>query len=164
LETAGVDLAINWRTGPFYVNSLVTYLDKYDTQDVAGGAINHVAGTFDRGGQFDYKLNTTLGYDFKGGKANVGLTWRYLPSIKDESASRNPATTVFGVGSYEAFGLFAGYSINEKMQLRMGVDNLTDEQPPAYGATAADHNAEMTRADYYDVLGRRFYAGIKVSF
>jgi outer membrane receptor protein involved in Fe transport len=164
LETAGVDLAINWRTGPFYVNSLLTYLDKYDVQDVKNGAVVHVAGTFDRGGQFDYKMNTTFGYNFTGGKANVGLTWRYLPSIKDESASRNPATTVYGVGSYQEFGLFAGYTLNEKMQMRMGIDNLADKAPPIYGYTVADHNAEITRADYYDVLGRRFYAGIKISF
>jgi len=164
LETQGVDLAVNWRAKQFYINSLLTYLDKYDVQDVKNGAVVHVAGTFDRGGQFDYKLNTTLGYNFSGGKTNVGLTWRYLPSIKDESASRNPASTVFGVGSYQEFGLFAGISLNEKMSLRMGIDNLADKQPPIYGYTVSDHNAEVTRPDYYDILGRRFYAGIKISF
>jgi len=50
------------------------------------------------------------------------------------------------------------------MSLRMGIDNLTDEQPPIYGYTVSDHNAEVTRPDYYDVLGRRYYAGIKISF
>jgi outer membrane receptor protein involved in Fe transport len=164
LETQGVDIAVNWRKGPFYINSLITYLDKYDVQDVKNGAVVHVAGTFDRDGQFDYKLNTTLGYNFTGGKAQVGLTWRYLPSVKDESASRNPATTVSGVGSYQNFGLFAGYSLNPKMQLTMGIDNLADKQPPVYGYTTADHNAEVTRADYYDILGRRYYTGIKISF
>ena len=155
---------MNWRTGPFYINSLITYLDKYDVQDVKNGAVVHVAGTFDRDGQFDYKLNTTLGYNFRGGKAQAGLTWRYLPSIKDESASRNPATTVSGVGSYQEFGLFAGYQLSEKMSLRMGIDNLADKQPPIYGYTVSDHNAEVTRPDYYDILGRRIYAGIKLSF
>jgi len=164
LETQGVDLAVNWRAKQFYINSLFSYLDKYDVQDVKNGAVVHVAGTFDRGGQFDYKMNTTFGYNFTGGKSSVGLTWRYLPSIKDESASRNPATTVSGVGSYQEFGAFASYALNPKMQLRMGVDNLTDQQPPIYGYTVSDHNAEVTRPDYYDVLGRRYYAGIKISF
>jgi outer membrane receptor protein involved in Fe transport len=50
------------------------------------------------------------------------------------------------------------------MSLRMGIDNLADKQPPIYGYTASDHNAEVTRPDYYDILGRRFYAGIKLSF
>ncbi|HUL81774.1 MAG TPA: TonB-dependent receptor [Gammaproteobacteria bacterium] len=169
LETAGVDFAVNWRTGPFYINSLLTYLDKYDTQDAAGAPVIHNKGTFAStattvGGQFDWKLTSTFGYNFTGGKANVGLQWRYLPSIKDESAARNPNTATLGVGSYEIFSLFAGYSLNSKMQLRMGVDNLADVQPPIYGYTTSDHNAEQTRADTYDVLGRRVYAGIKVSF
>ena len=164
LETQGIDLAVNWRTGPFYINSQLSYLDKYDIQDVKGGAVVHVAGTADRGGQFNYRMYSTFGYNFTGGKASVGLTWHYLPSIKDESASRNPATTVSGVGSYQTFGMFAGYSLSSKMQLRMGIDNLTDVQPPVYGYTVSDHNAEVTRPDLYDVLGRRFYAGIKLSF
>src|SRR5690606_37364539 len=37
IETAGIDMAVNWGTdlptgGRFYVNSLVTYIDHYDTQ------------------------------------------------------------------------------------------------------------------------------------
>jgi outer membrane receptor protein involved in Fe transport len=164
LETQGVDVQVNWRKGPFYVNSVISYLDKYDVQDVKNGAVVHVAGTFDRNGQFDYKLNSTLGYNFNGGKASVGLNWRYLPSIKDESASRNPATTISGVGSYQEFGLFAGYTLSEKTRLTLGVNNLMDKQPPIYGYTASDHNAEVTKPEYYDILGRSYYASINLSF
>ena len=79
-------------------------------------------------------MTNTFGYNFGGGKANVGLQWRYLPDIKDESAARNPATRVFPVDSYKSFNLFAGYSINDKINLRMGIDNLTDEEPLIVGA------------------------------
>ncbi len=105
-----------------------------------------------------------MGYNFSGGKASVGLNWRYLPSIKDESASRNPATTVSGVGSYQEFGLFSGFTLNEKMPLRLGIDNLMDKQPPIYGYTASDHNAEVTKPDYYDILGRSYYAASTLTF
>jgi outer membrane receptor protein involved in Fe transport len=71
---------------------------------------------------------------------------------------------VFPVGSYESFGVFAGYTVNSKMQLRMGIDNLADEQPLIVGSRSTDRNAEVTRADYYDILGRRVYAGVKISF
>jgi outer membrane receptor for ferrienterochelin and colicin len=54
--------------------------------------------------------------------------------------------------------------INDKIALRMGIDNLTDEQPNIVGATASDGNAEVTRADYYDILGRRMYVGVKMTF
>ena len=51
-----------------------------------------------------------------------------------------------------------------KIKLRMGIDNLTDEQPNIVGARPGDNNAEVTRADYYDILGRRAYVGVKMSF
>jgi outer membrane receptor protein involved in Fe transport len=168
LATSGLDMSVNWTKdigmGSFFINSLVTFLQKYDIADAPGTPINHVKGTFDQGGQFNYKLTNTFGYNFGGGKANIGLQWRYLPSIKDESASRNPATTVYPVGSYQSFNVFAGYVINDKINLRMGIDNLTDVQPNIVGARLGDNNAEVTRADYYDILGRRAYVGVKMSF
>ena len=170
LKTSGLDVAVNWTkdigSGSFFVNSLMTFLQKYDTQDTPASPTVHEKDTLQTqdGGQFKYKLTSTLGYNFGGGKANVGLQYRYLPGIKDESAARNPATTVYAVDSYQSLNLFAGYMVNDKIALRMGIDNLTDEQPNVVGATAADGNAEVTRADYYDILGRRAYVGVKMTF
>jgi iron complex outermembrane recepter protein len=172
LETAGVDIAINWQAdvanGSFYINSLITYLDQYDMQDAPGEPVIDIKDTFGGtttgiGGQYDFKLTSTIGYNF-GDKASVGLQYRYLPSIRDESAARNPGTNVLGVGSYQSFNVFAGYTVNERLQLRMGIDNLTDEQPPIYGSRPGDRNAEVTRADHYDILGRRMYVGLKMQF
>jgi outer membrane receptor protein involved in Fe transport len=79
-----------------------------------------------------------------------------LPSIRDESAARNPATNILGVGSYQSFNLFASYSVNERFSLRGGIDNLFDEDPLIVGARpvgangptdTGDRNAEVTR--YY---------------
>jgi outer membrane receptor protein involved in Fe transport len=168
LKTSGVDVSVNWTkdlgSGSFFINSLMTFLDKYDTQDAPGTTINHEKDTFADGGQFKYKLTNVFGYNFGGGKANVGLQWRYLPGIRDESAARTPNTNVYPVDSYQSFNLFAGYAINEKISLRAGIDNLTDEQPNIVGARLGDNNAEVTRPDYYDILGRRMYVGIKMSF
>lgn len=168
LKTSGLDIAVNWTKdigrGSFFINSLMTYLDKYDVQDAPGSATVHEKDTFADGGQFKYKITNTFGYNFGGGKANIGLRWRYLPSIQDESAARNPNTNVFPVDSYQSFNLFAGYNVNDRMNLRMGIDNLTDVQPNIVGARPGDGNAEVTRADYYDILGRRAYVGVKFSF
>ena len=116
------------------------------------------------GAQYKYKLTNVFGYNFGGGKANVALQWRYLPEIRDESLARNPTSNVFPIDSYQSFSLQAGYALNEKIALRMGIDNLTDEQPNIVGARPGDNNAEVTRADYFDVLGRRYYVGVKMSF
>jgi outer membrane receptor protein involved in Fe transport len=168
LSTTGLDMSVNWTAdvgdGSFFLNSLVTILDKYEIQDTPSSPIVDVRDTLTEGGQFKYKMTNTLGYNFGGGRANVGLQWRYLPSIQDDTAARNPATNVFPVGSYQSFNLFAGYSVNDRISLRMGIDNLTDEDPLIVGARPGDGNAEVTRADYYDVLGRRAYVGVKMTF
>jgi iron complex outermembrane receptor protein len=168
LHTTGMDVALNWTKdigmGSFYISPLLTILSRYDIQDAPTSAVIHVRDTFDQGGQFKYKLTNTFGFNFGGGKASVGLQWRYLPGIRDESASRNPLTTTFPVGSYKVLNLFSNYTVNERMGLRMGIDNLMDEQPLIYGSTPTDRNAEQTRPDYYDVLGRRVYVGVSWNF
>jgi len=169
LKTSGVDMSVNWTKdvgdgGSFFVNSLVTFLDEYVVQDAPGTVPFDAKGTLDQGGQYAWKMTSTLGYNFGGGKANIGVQWRYLPSIKDESAARNPGTRVFPVDAYQLFNVFAGYAVNDKMDLRMGIDNLLDEDPLIVGAQPGDNNAEVTRPDYFDILGRRAYVGVKFSF
>jgi iron complex outermembrane receptor protein len=169
LKTTGLDMSVNWTAdvgdgGSFFINSLVTLLDEYIVQDSPTSTPFDAKGTLDQGGQYDWKMTNTFGYNFGGGKANVGLQWRYLPEIKDETAARNPLTAVFPVDSYQSINVFAGYVVNDRMDLRMGIDNLLDEDPLVVGRTATDGNAEVTRPDYFDILGRRAYFGVKFSF
>jgi outer membrane receptor protein involved in Fe transport len=172
LKTSGVDMSVNWTTdvgdgASFFVNSLVTVLDEYIIQDSPTAIPFDAKGTMGaptEGGQFDWKMTNTFGYNFGGGKASVGLQWRYLPEIKDESAARNPNTLAFPMDAYQSFNLFAGYAIGDRFDLRMGIDNLLDEEPLIVGAQPGDNNAEVTRPDFYDIIGRRAYVGIKMSF
>jgi len=177
IATTGVDVQLSWdRTvgdGSIFVNSLMTYLDRFETQDAPGEPILENADTLAQDGQYQYKLTSTFGYNFGGGKANIGLQWRHLPEIQDESAARAPTTRISGVPSYDSFNLFAGFMIGDRIQLRGGIDNLTDEEPPVVGTRPpgsngptdlGDRNAETTRPDFYDILGRRAYFGVKMAF
>jgi outer membrane receptor protein involved in Fe transport len=173
LTTEGIDLAVNWTTdmdsgASFYINSLVTFLDSFEIQDAAGEPILDVRDTLSTtyyGAQYKYKLNSTFGYNFGGGKTSVGLNWRYLPEIRSETATRNPATTQTGADSYQVFSLFSRVAINDRLEFRGGIDNLLDEDPLIVEARpGVDTNSDITRADYYDILGRRAYVGLKMSF
>jgi outer membrane receptor protein involved in Fe transport len=170
LKTTGLDMSANWTKdigkGSFFINSLVTLLGKFDVQDSPTSSVVHEKDTLQTldGGQFKYKLTNSFGYNFGGGKASIGLQWRYLPGIKDESLARTPTSNVRPVGSYQSFNVFAGYTVNDKIGLRMGIDNLTDVQPLIVGGRPGDNNAEVTRPDYYDILGRRMYVGVKMNF
>jgi outer membrane receptor protein involved in Fe transport len=174
LETRGVDFAINW-TADFgdsgmalNINSLITYLDQFKIQDATGEPILDVRDTLSTtyyGAQYKYKLNNTFRLDFASGRTNIGLNWRHLPEVRSETATRNPATTQLGADAYDVFGLFASHQINERLTLRGGVDNLLDEDPVVVEARpGVDSNTDVTRSEYYDVLGRRAYIGLSMSF
>jgi outer membrane receptor protein involved in Fe transport len=174
LTTKGLDLAVNWTKdigdsgGSFFINSLVTYLNEFKIQDSAQDPILDVRDTLSTtyyGAQYKYKVNNTFGYNFPSGNTNIGLMWRHLPSIRSETATRVPNTTQLGADSYNVFSMFARHSINERLELRGGIDNLLDEEPVIVEARpGVDSNSDITRPDYYDTLGRRAYVGLKMSF
>lgn len=173
LETSGTDLAVNWTMdlagGSFYVDSLLSVLHKFDVQDTPTDPFIEMKGTLAQGGQFDYRMNTTFGYNFAGGSADIGLRWYHLPSVEDAAKARQPNATVLGVGAYNRFSLFGNYFVTDDISLRAGVDNLLDKQPPIVGSdpfnpNSPDRNAGNTNAQYYDVLGRRAYVGLKMRF
>ncbi len=77
----------------------------------------------------------------------------------------NPATTVQPTSSYDRFDLFGGWSVRDNIQLRFGIDNLLDADPEIVGANPGQTNAMgLTNTGFYDILGRRYYAGVKFSF
>ncbi len=174
LETTGLDMSVNWGRdlgpGNFNINTVATIVDRFETQDNPAAPVFDAIGTFENGGQFDYRLVSTFSYAFS--NASVGVQWRHFPSIKDETAARDPTTRVRPVDSYNLLNLFARYSINDRMELRAGVDNLFDEDPPVVGLDPGDpsrginpdHNLGNTEPGYYDPLGRRYYVGLKMTF
>jgi outer membrane receptor protein involved in Fe transport len=175
LETRGMDITVNWTAdlgdgggGSFFINSIVTLLDEFNIQDATGEPILDVRDTLSTtyyGAQYTWKLFNTFGYTFPSGGATVGLNWRHLPEIRSETAARNPATTQLGAESYDNFGLFARYQINDRLEFRGGIDNLFDEEPLIVEVRpGVDSNTDITRSEYYDVLGRRAYVGLKIRF
>jgi outer membrane receptor protein involved in Fe transport len=172
LETTGLDVALNWGTdmgpGNFNINTVATYVDRFETQDNPTAPVFDAVGTLDQGGQFEYRINSTFSYALA--NTQVGLQWRHYPSIKDETAARDPGTRLLPVSSFDLVNLFARYSINDRIEFRGGIDNLFDEEPPVVGAdpgTATlprDNNLGTTEAGFYDPLGRRYYVGFKMTF
>ena len=119
-------------------------------------------GTFRTGGQYDYRILTTLNYSQ--GAWSAGVRHRFLPGIKDASYATNKATTVRPVGAYGILDAFGSYEINKQISLRGGIDNLTDRDPPRVGVNPGQTAAAgITNPQYYDVLGRRYYMSVTLS-
>jgi iron complex outermembrane recepter protein len=169
IETAGIDMSVNWGTelrtgGTFYINSLLNILDKFNTQEKPGDPILEWKDSLGQGGQYKYRLNSTVGYNFSGGAANVGLRWRHLPEVRNATLVSNPNALIFPTKSYDNLDLFAGYRFNDRYQLRGGIDNLLDTKPAVVGATPASSASNSTLAGYYDTLGRRGYVALRMQF
>jgi outer membrane receptor protein involved in Fe transport len=61
------------------------------------------------------------------------------------------------------FDVSAGFTLREDWRLRFGIDNLFDKDPVFTNATRFTRGT-ATNGGFYDVLGRRAYAGFELSF
>ena len=64
-----------------------------------------------------------------------------------------------GVPAYDLFDVTLLYKFNDKILVRGGVNNVTDEEPPIVGGTIG-----QTQPGTYDILGRYYYLGLQLGF
>ena len=188
IDTAGVDLQFDYSVqlsdmkkdlpGRFSVNVLTNFLINYDTISAPGFPAQKWYGTLGptlagtNAGAYAYKLNTSFSYSV--GPAFVSLGWRHLPKV-NAATSVSPGNTTLPTNAYDIFDLSTNWNLPHRMQLRFGIQNLFDVQPPTTGATIStlvngnpvtlpSSGQGTTNPSYYDELGRRFYVGLKARF
>lgn len=101
----------------------------------------------------------------------VSLNWRHIGRMKSEFTSPqfSPNSNVFPVDShisaYDYLDLDSGIDVTEHLNVRLGVNNLTDKRPPVIGFAANPLlvNGNMA-AGVYDPLGRYLFAGLTAKF
>jgi iron complex outermembrane recepter protein len=174
-DLAGYDLQLDWATevgpGMLTLNSIATITDHWKTRVSPAAPWLDFTGTTGpndvRGvNQFayDYRLFTTLGYF--AGDWSANLRWRHLPSIVPEGTIRTTAQ-YHETSSYDVFDLAGRYTFRDNWELRFGIDNLLDEEPPIVNQRTVNEGytqTGVTNPTFYDVLGRRYYVGMKINF
>ena len=172
IKTSGVDLQVNWRAnlsdmgfesvpGALSAGVAVNYLLSYKTQPTPGAAFVENEDTLAQNGQFRYRSMTNVGYSV--GSWSFSLNWQHLPSVRNASAATTPSTTLQGADSYDVFDFSSTWSVSRNLTLRLGIDNLFNRDPEVVGYNPGVNNANgTTLPNFYDVLGRRFYAGLKL--
>jgi len=172
-ETDGVDLQLDWRLdlgpGQFGVNWLVSWVHSVTIRvedsstpadDLVGTIATRSGGTFGVGSAFpEWKSNLHLSYAWQ--DLTIGASWRYIDSMADGDPTLDP---VFRIPHFDYFDLHAGYTFSAGplvgLDLRVGVENVTDEDPPIFPSFVQAN----TDPSQYDVFGRRYYAGLRYSF
>jgi outer membrane receptor protein involved in Fe transport len=170
IETDGVDiqadvgfeldaLGLGDNPGSLTFNFVGAYVNSFEITQLAGLTTRDYAGIFSSSiaSHPEWKFMLTTTYDR--GPFAMGLRWRYLDSMDDESAIVTPNAVLPGVSTYSTLDLFAHWNINDNLRLRGGVDNLTDKDPNEIRDLAG-----VTQESLYDPIGRRFYIAVSARF
>jgi len=190
VETDGFDVQLDWGLnfedagiglpGTISLNVNMNYLNSFKTTpDQIAVPLTEYVGTFGpdsanavgtQSGSYRWKLFTRLNYSI--GPARIGLQWQHKPSIKSVQSATDQTTTVAGAPAYDLFNLTGSVDVLDNVTVRFGIDNLFDKDPPYVGYFTDDvlgdgisrfgRAASPFNASEYDVLGRRFYLGVKV--
>lgn len=100
----------------------------------------------------------------------VTLRWQYIDELTQDAVALGNASAddyaVVTIPDYNYFDLFASYAFNDILELRAGIYNLLDKEPPIvgneYGGTA--ENSGNTFPATYDPIGRSGFVGMNLKF
>jgi outer membrane receptor protein involved in Fe transport len=173
LETAGVDLNLNYTGldigswGSLNFNLTGTYLDKIITDPGAEGFPK-----FDCKGLFagncvsslTTAVNPELRSRFRIGwetpwNVDLALTHRYISGVSQDDAQPNQIDRHFPHENY--FDLFGSWNMTDNANVRLGINNITDNDPSINANVGTTGNGN-TFPQVYDALGRYLFAGVTV--
>jgi outer membrane receptor protein involved in Fe transport len=174
-EVEGIDFSASFgvdfeSAGRLDVEIISNYYLKNAFRNSALSPLNECAGAYGQncgtatGGPVN-KLRVQQRSTWTRNALELGYLWRYQSGAHVEAST--PVLPQFAhVSSYSYFDLTAAWHFDERIVIRAGVSNLFDKDPPFVGGTAADttSNGGNTFPGAYDVLGRTFLLGAKLSF
>jgi outer membrane receptor protein involved in Fe transport len=156
LTSEGIDLQADWSVGDFNVNVLASFLENYSESPFPGAAFIDYTGT-EFNSSFDYRLFSTVNYSSNA--LSIGLRWQHLPELDVAPGS---AANTFGVDAHDQLDIFGSWRFTDRIMMRGGIDNLTDEDPEVVGRTTINNNLGNTNSNY-DQFGRRVFLGLTIT-
>ena len=159
IETSGVDINASFSWDPSFgtitSNLLVNYLDEWKQTTSTGQEEDRTGVVFcdlcgDAGAYPDWNstLTTTLARD----DWSVNVSWRYIDSMDID----DPDDFNKDVDAVNYFDFYGSYNF-DNVQVSVGVDNFTDEEPEFIPGVSQNSNP------VYDYLGRFYFARISYS-
>ncbi len=175
-SSSGIDTQLDWRVnfdeiglgtrGSFALNTVVSYLESFEIQNLASAPTLEYAGTIGNQ-QIDlfatahprWKATTSGTLTF--GDTSASLRWRFLDKMAN-AANVGTGGTATGVKAVSYFDLDIGTKVGRSFELRAGAVNLFDKKPPILFTNPT--GVLQTEPYTYDLIGRRFYISAKASF
>lgn len=134
------------------------------TEQVIGAAEQDCAGFIGGGctGQTTYgvpDLKAALSATWSSGPASARAQVRWIDGM---TLFPGATSVVADADAVTYFDLSGNFVFGERFELYGGVDNVLDEQPPILGfSLGGDANTDVS---IYDVLGRRYFLGLRTRF
>ncbi len=175
-KTSGLDFQVDWaidtdligldNMGTIRVNALLTHVIEFKQQDPIEGVPE-----LDFAGTIAY-FGSGLGSSFPEWKATINTIWdvdpfmfgvrgRYISSMDNRLTVEFPGETEFtGVDAIWYWDAWGSYDVNDNVEVRLGVNNLFDQDPETYAPNVQSGTDPST----YDVVGRRVFGSIRLRF
>lgn len=168
LSTNGIDVDFRWRPalsslgfdlpGNMLFRTHISYVSSYEVQTIRGEATQDFVNTISVGNSHPrWKAMTDIGYESSSWM--VGVRWRHLGSMDDVTSITTPASPQAGTPNYDTFDVYGTYSPSERLKIRAGVTNFTDEL-----AVKVSSSQWSTDPAVYDPTGMQWYVGMSFSW
>lgn len=162
IRTSGVDLQLDWRFplgargGRLGFNVVASYLNNAEQQVLSGDPFLDFAGSIgdDPGDAFpELKGALTTSWGFR--SFDTMMRVRYIGSMINETVVEGAPEDANNTGVPDTFyvDLSTNWSVTEALGVRLGVENLLDQQVRMYTPNVDS----QTDPSVYDVLGRKYF-------
>jgi iron complex outermembrane receptor protein len=104
---------------------------------------------------------------------SASLTWRYIGSVSQDNNSGDPTLHFATFGAYDFYNatipsfsyldLETTWNVNKVLQVRAGVNNLLDKDPPVIDTNIVAGGAANTYS-IYDMFGRQLFLAFSAKF
>lgn len=168
INIKGIDVEVRYARpllgGRITGQAIGTFYDEAKLVPAPGQAstnlLGYAGGSTSDQGFIKFTANSNLGWQSDKG---FGFNWnvRYIGKTKTSPFVNTPPFPVIGDRIYHHLRFNA--RIEKKYEFFFGVDNVLDSKPPFFPTGTAGTQALDTVPGYYDIFGRSYYAGVRLS-
>ena len=182
LSTTGIDLLASYALdlnarGSLNFDYVATWLDKLETKPLptsTGTDIFDCAGYYGgkcasgggtevaNGASPQYRHKASMTWSDADGKYSVTGTWRYFGEVETDGGDDGTINGTLDSQNY--LDLSGSWNATDYMALRLGVNNITDEEPPLSSIVGTAPGNGNTYPQIYDAYGRYIFLGATFDF
>ena len=166
LAVQGIDIELNYSfdvgdLGSVNIANIMGIVDSYEKEEYAGAGVVNCEGAY--GGtcafpiiDFQNRMQATWAMPRN---ITASLIWRHIGAV-DHRFTSDP----HNIDAFNYFDISATWDVTDYAQLRVGLNNILDEEPPfVYQGVTSRENGN-TYPGIYDPLGQYLFAGFTVQF